>query len=119
MVKVRTNLHADIEIRNLLTKQNGTFSVFRDLAPEGESLPLVVWSIVSSDAMNDIDCPATEDKFTMRFDVYSLSQEECDSITRKLRMAVNSFARTQGFGDAPESYGEYRNSFIATTIEEW
>lgn len=119
MIKVRTYLHEDVMIRNAFTKPNGSFSVFRDLAPEGEDLPLVVWSVTSSSAMNNIDCPGERDVYMLQFDIYASSQEECDILARQVRATVNNFARSKGWVNSPELPGEYRKTFNALTINEW
>lgn len=119
MIKVRTYLSEDIEILNALTKPNGSFSVFRDLAPEGEELPMVVWSITASSAMNNIDCAGVNDVYSLQFDVYASTQEGCDILAKKVRSAVNSFARSKGYINAPDLPGEYRKTFSAVLINEW
>ena len=45
MIKVRSRLMDDNDLRLELSK-NGGFSVYRDIAPEGEPMPFVVWGAI-------------------------------------------------------------------------
>lgn len=118
MLKVRTYLYQDVNFRNNFLDLNGNFKVYRDLAPEGTELPFVVWSVVSSNAMNSIDCPADEDDFDLQFDVYASSEEERDRLSKVLRIGINTFARVQGYLPVIETdEGYYRESLSASTID--
>lgn len=109
----------DVAVRAALTDSSGNFKVYRDLAPEGIQYPFVVWTLINSNAMNNIDCAATEDLFNLQFDVYATSEEERDDISGITRSCVNTFARVGGYLNTPKEFGLYRESFSATTIDAY
>lgn len=62
--------------------------VWEDIAPSGTPYPYAVWSVVTADPQNNLDCPANTDHVSFQIVVYDTQQKRASDIRSAIRKAL-------------------------------
>lgn len=64
--------------------------VFEDIAPQKTAYPYAVWSVVTANPGNHLDCPANTDHVSFQIVVYDTQQKRASEIREAIRKALES-----------------------------
>ena len=62
--------------------------VWEDIAPSGTAYPYAVWSVVTANPENHLDCPANIDHVSFQIVVYDTQQKRASDIRAAIRKAL-------------------------------
>ncbi|EXB86854.1 hypothetical protein J538_1184 [Acinetobacter sp. 272263] len=79
-------LKANPEVTALLG--TSPLKVWEDIAPTGTVYPYAVWSVVTGDPQNNLDCPANTDHVSFQIVVYDTQQKRASDIRSAIRKAL-------------------------------
>ncbi len=67
---------------------NNPIKVFEDIAPTGTIYPYAVWSTVSGEPQNNLDCPANTDHVSFQIVVYDTHPGKASEARKAIRKAL-------------------------------
>lgn len=79
-------LSASIDVKELLG--TNPLRVFEDVAPHKTRYPYAVWSMVTANPENHLDCPANTDHVSFQIVVYDNYRTRASEIRAAIRMAL-------------------------------
>ena len=79
-------LNASIDVKELLG--TNPLRVFEDVAPHKTPFPYAVWSVVTANPENNLDCPANTDHVSFQIVVYDTHAGDASNIRAAIRMAL-------------------------------
>ena len=79
-------LSASIDVKELLG--TNPLRVFEDVAPHKTRYPYAVWSVVTANPENHLDCPANTDHVSFQIVVYDNYQTRASEIRQAIRKAL-------------------------------
>ncbi|MCU4365638.1 DUF3168 domain-containing protein [Acinetobacter variabilis] len=86
ILPVVSTLKASKEVTDLLG--TNPLKVWEDVAPSGTAYPYAVWSTVSGDPQNNLDCPANTDHVTFQVFVYDTHAGNASNIRETIRKVL-------------------------------
>ncbi|USE84342.1 DUF3168 domain-containing protein [Acinetobacter tibetensis] len=89
ILPVVPTLKADSNVTALLG--NNPLKVFEDIAPTGTAYPYAVWSVVTANPENNLDCAANIDHVSFQIVVYDSNQKRASDIRAAIRTALEPY----------------------------
>lgn len=86
ILPVVPTLKASKEVTDLLG--TSPLKVWEDIAPSGTAYPYAVWSVVTANPENNLDCPANTDHVSFQIVVYDTQQKRASEIREAVRKAL-------------------------------
>ncbi|WP_448761816.1 DUF3168 domain-containing protein [Acinetobacter tandoii] len=86
ILPVVPTLKADSNVTALLG--NNPLKVFEDIAPTGTAYPYAVWSVVTGNPENNLDCAANIDHVSFQIVVYDSNQKRASDIRAAIRASL-------------------------------
>jgi Protein of unknown function (DUF3168) len=86
ILPVVPTLKASPEVTALLG--TSPLKVWEDIAPSGTTYPYAVWSVVTGDPQNNLDCPANTDHVSFQIVVYDTNKERASEVRAAIRKAL-------------------------------
>ena len=79
-----------LKLASAVTALLGTnpLRVFEDIAPHKTPYPYAVWSVVTANPENNLDCPANTDHVSFQIVVYDTQQKRASEIRAAIRKAL-------------------------------
>ena len=79
-----------LKLASAVTALLGTnpLRVFEDIAPHKTPYPYAIWSVVTANPENHLDCPANTDHVSFQIVVYDTEQKRASDIRAAIRMAL-------------------------------
>lgn len=114
---IYTWLAADSTVVSLLGSGSG-IKVYRDIAPQGTNAPYVRWVVVGGAPENYISQAPGIDSSRCQFDIFSITQQQCDAIYAALRNALEERGHIVSF-NLSEQDSETRNYRFSFDMQFW
>jgi hypothetical protein len=86
ILPVVPTLKADSNVTALLG--TSPLKIYEDIAPTGTKFPYAVWSVVTGNPENNLDCAANIDHVSFQIVVYDTSQKGASDIRAAIRTAL-------------------------------
>lgn len=87
-------LNASIDVQELLG--TNPLRVFEDVAPDKTAYPYAVWSVVTANPENNLDCPANTDHVSFQIVVYDTNPGEASKIRKAIRESLEHHCYVTG-----------------------